>query len=165
MRLPLSLLLIVGSGLCILPFSGEAGGATDFCARGGPESVLPCLASAYEARDADAYERLLGPDYQFTFTKKKVSWGREKDVAQTRMVFGSPEVQAINFVIEGEPRITPGKEADTWTVDGVTCLLRVHLSKTAFPLEVRSLNNVWIVQKVDSPEPHYVIREWQDHGE
>lgn len=167
-RSPVSWLvgIVLPGVLCAATVFAQDSRPPEWCATKDPQSVLQCLEEAFDSRDIILYEKLLAPDFKFSFVVEGTGWDRRQDLASVGDLFANSLVSGIDYELEKEVQVTPGKEPGTWLLHGMTSVLRMEMvvKGSATPLEVRCEKMTFLVQRIERPEPHYVILEWQDHG-
>jgi hypothetical protein len=138
-----------------------------------PENVLVNLARAHLNRDPDTYADLLGARFQF-LPSFFSPWGREipdrdRDVALTRAMFLSPDVEEIRLDITfGEPDMTLfGGVEESIRIRSTSLLLDVDVTGDV-TLRVDDHVQQFYLQPgrtEDGEDPgRYYIRAWDDTG-
>ena len=134
------------------------------CVGDAPESVLDCLARAYEARDLAAIEALYAPDFEFWFgtDASHTAWGREDEVKSAANLLANEKVRGIRFEIVGVPESVPGIEPNTWIIRGVDSHLEIAADQSAEPYKVEGKDHEFLVRRLTEPTPHWQIYRWTD---
>jgi hypothetical protein len=92
----------------------DSGRSPNYRPRTSPENVTDNLAEAYEARDVEAYARLLAPEFRFYFQSRDVPpdlgrdyWIRDEDLSHTGSLFSAGEVKEIGVDLSYGPATDP----------------------------------------------------------
>ncbi len=155
-RLPVTSLLLLFASLLIAPPVSAA------CPPDSPEAVLDCLAQAYADRDLDLYASLLADDFVFEQTDMNATWDRKQDLAATRRLFESPEVDSLTLVIDQDESgsIEAGSQPGVFIIDGVSSWVEIRGTEGGRPKHYTVTNKgmeLW-VRSDGEGEPYRIVR-------
>ena len=116
---------VLGMALALaLPACASA----DPCAVSVPDAVLQCYADAMEARDLDALEELLAPDYlQITVARPRADVvDREGRLRAAQLLFTRPGLRTLDIWFGDAYHVVEGDDPDTWRVENVTMGMEIR---------------------------------------
>lgn len=102
-----------------------AGPADALCVGEEPTVVLKCYTAAYANRDVEALRKLLSDDFMWvSVAPPEVDvWGSPKAIKAASAMFGDPRLESLELVFEGEFKVVPETEPDTWRIEGIEASL------------------------------------------
>jgi hypothetical protein len=168
-------------GLGCSPTADPGGGGQSQISRDTPDHLLNFLAAAYQEKNGDDYEVALHDAFYFVFTPEVADslglnpeepwWGKTKDVASTKKMFGATEVTDVSMHYESiadwdpideerpdttysgvwsrvypEIKVTishPGEEPMVYWVD------RSYLDITVVKDPTRPDQNLWVILRIE----------------